>query len=260
MTLAFDETGTGPAVLLLHSTVCDRRMWDPQVAALAGAGYRAVRVDLPGYGESPMPTEPHDTAGDIAAMLDRLGIERTALVAASGGGPVALEIAARHPDRVTALVLLAAAVAGLTPSAALRAIWDREEQLLEAGDVDAAVELMLETWLGPSATAATGAQVAEMQRQAYIVQLAGDDSVEEVEVPYSLTAITAPSLLVAGAYDLADFREIAQRLSRELPGATYVELDWAGHLPGLERPEEVNDLVLDFLRRHVGVPGHPPAD
>ena len=72
---------------------------------------------------------------------------------------------------------------------------------------------------------------------------------------YSLTAITAPSLLVAGAYDLADFREIAQRLSRELPGATYVELDWAGHLPGLERPDEVNDLVLDFLRRHVGVPG-----
>ncbi|MET0415124.1 MAG: alpha/beta fold hydrolase [Actinoplanes sp.] len=79
MTLSHDSTGSGRAVLLLHSTASDRRMWDPQVASLAGAGFRAVRCDLPGFGESPVPDRPYDTA---AAVLDTVGDDRFAVVAA----------------------------------------------------------------------------------------------------------------------------------------------------------------------------------
>src|SRR5687768_10934531 len=103
MTPDYDVTGSGPAVLLLHSTVCDRRMWDPQVPALTAAGYRVVRCDLPGHGDTPVPTGRFDEAADIAALLTDLGITRAALVGSSGGGRVALDIAARWPERVTAL-------------------------------------------------------------------------------------------------------------------------------------------------------------
>src|SRR3954468_10404947 len=99
MTLAYDTTGDGPTVLLLHSTVCHRRMWDPQVPALAAAGFRVVRCDLRGYGETPPPDAPWNDADDGAALLDELGTPSAAVVGASGGGRVALELAARAPER-----------------------------------------------------------------------------------------------------------------------------------------------------------------
>jgi pimeloyl-ACP methyl ester carboxylesterase len=247
MTLAYDVAGTGPTVLLLHSTVCDRRMWDPQVPALAGAGYRAVRADLRGFGETPMPDQPYDNARDVVDVLDRVGAERAAVVAASGGGRVGLEVAARWPVRVTALMLVSTALAGHEPGAELRAFDEREEELLEAGDVAGATELNVATWLGPHADEATRGKVREMQRHAFEVQLADDTDAEPVRVEHDVAAVAAPTLLLSGAHDLPDFRRIADELAGRLPDARHVPLDWAGHLPSLERPDAFNALLLDFL-------------
>ncbi|WP_433794353.1 alpha/beta fold hydrolase [Actinoplanes sp. CA-252034] len=248
MTPAFDVTGDGPAVLLLHSTVCDRRMWDPQVAALAAAGHRVVRLDLVGHGDTPVPTGRFDEAEAAVKLLDELGVTETALVGSSGGGRLALEIAARRPDRVTALALLCTALRGHETSPELDAFDEREEALLEAGDVAGAVDLNVDLWVGPEADDATRERVRVMQRHAFDVQLAAEDvAYEPVRTEPDLSAITAPTLLVTGAHDLPDFREIAVHLAGVLPKARHVELDWAGHLPSLERPDEVNALLLEFL-------------
>jgi 3-oxoadipate enol-lactonase len=248
MTLSFDDTGTGRPVLLIHSTVADRRMWDPQLPALTAAGHRVIRCDLPGHGRSPVPDAPYDTAGDVLALLDRLGVDHTAIVGASGGGRVATEIAARRPARVTRLVLLCTARAGHEPGPELRAFGDREDALLAAGDVAAATELNVDTWLGPHTDRQTREKVRDMQRHAFDVQLAATVEYPPIRVPYDPAAITAPTLIVSGGHDLADFRQIAAELAGQIPGARHVELDWAGHLPSLERPPEINALLLDFLR------------
>jgi 3-oxoadipate enol-lactonase len=248
MTLDFDVTGDGPAVLLLHSTVGDRRMWDPQVAALAAAGHRVVRLDLVGHGGTPVPAGRFDEAAAVGRLLDDLGIERTALAGASGGGRLALEFAARWPDRVTALVLLCTAVRGHVAGPALQAFDEREEELLAADDVAGAVDLNVDLWLGPEADDATRELVRVMQRHAFDVQIAAEDvPYEPVRTDPDLTRITAPTLLVTGAHDLPDFREIAVHLAGVLPRARHVHLDWAGHLPGLERPGAVSALLLEFL-------------
>jgi len=247
VTLAHDVAGDGPAVLLLHSTVCDRRMWDPQVPALVAAGYRVARCDLRGYGDSPLPDGPYDEGQDVIDLLDALGADRVALVGASGGGRVSQEVAARWPDRVAGLALLCTATAELEPGPDLSAFGEREEALLEAGDVAGATDLNVTTWLGPDADAATREKVREMQRHSFEVQLAASDETGPVRAPYELSAITAPSLLVSGAYDLPDFRAIAADLAARLPDARLVELDWAGHLPSLERPDIVNGILIDFL-------------
>jgi len=248
MTIAYDEAGSGPTVLLLHSTVCDRRMWDPQLPALVEAGYRAVRADLRGFGETPMPDRPYNNADDVVEVLDRVGAERAAVVAASGGGRVGLEVAARWPPRVTALMLVSTALAGHEPGPELSAFDAREEELLEAGDIDAATELNVATWLGPHAGEATRAKVREMQRHAFEVQLAPAPEVEQIRVAYDVFAITAPTLLLSGAHDLPDFRQIAVELAGRLPDARHVPLDWAGHLPSMERPDTFNRSLVDFLR------------
>jgi 3-oxoadipate enol-lactonase len=247
MTLSHEMAGVGPAVLLLHSTACDRRMWDPQWRPLIDAGYRVIRFDFRGYGETPLGCEPYDDAQDVAELLAELGVDRAAYVGSSYGGKVALELAARRPTTVTALALLCAARPGHVSSETLREFGRRENELLEHGDVDGAVELNLVTWLGPEADEGTRQQVRMMQRHSFDIQLGSDDFADNVVTEIDLGKITAPCLAVSGRYDLVDFREIAADLPSIVATARHVELDWAGHLPSLERPAEVSAMLFDFL-------------
>lgn len=257
MTLSHDVAGAddAPAVVLLHSGVCDRRMWDAQWTDLVDAGYRPVRCDFRGFGRSPVPDRPYSNADDVLELLDTLGIERAALVASSSGGRVALEIAARRPERVSALALLCSALPGHEVSAGLRAIGAREDELLEAGDVAGAVELMVDTWVGPEGGPDVREAVRGMQRRAFDVQLAALEEFEPIRAEFDLAAVTAPCLAVSGAHDVADFREIAAALPGLLADARHVELPWAGHLPSLERPSAVTELLVGFLRGTVPAAG-----
>jgi 3-oxoadipate enol-lactonase len=248
MTLSHDVAGDGPALVLLHAGVCDRRMWDPQWAALIDAGYRVVRCDFRGFGQSPVADRPYNDADDVADLLSVLGLRRAALVGSSYGGRVALEVAARRPDLVTALVLLCSAAPDHVPGDALRSFAEREDALLAAGDIDGATELNVETFLGPEADEEVREQVRRMQRHAFAAQLAAEREVEQIRVEVDLSSIKAPCLAVSGGQDLPDFREIAARLAEGLADARHHELPWAGHLPGLERPEVVTDLLTRFLR------------
>jgi 3-oxoadipate enol-lactonase len=247
MTLAHDVTGSGPAVVLLHSMVCDRRMWDPQVPALAAAGYGVVRCDLRGFGESPPPTGPYDDAADVLALIDALGPAPVALVASSGSGPVAAELAARWPDRVSALMLLCSALPGWPKSPQRAAFAAEEEALLEAGDIAGATELNVRTWVGPAAGDAARSLVRDMQRHIFEVQLAAGEEPPPVEVPWKFSAVAARTTVVSGDRDLPDFADVGDELARRIPGASRLRLDWAGHLPSLEDPGRFNPLLLDFL-------------
>ncbi|MER7765454.1 alpha/beta hydrolase [Kitasatospora sp. NPDC096140] len=249
MIISHDVAGSGPAVVLLHSSVCDRRMWDAQWQPLLDAGYRVVRADFHGFGESPLSEAPYSDSRDVLALLDHLGIESAALVGASHGGRIALTVAALRPQAVTALALLAAGMPGHEPSETLRAFGDREEELIEAGDIDGAVALNVDTWLGPEATAEVREGVRLMQRHAFDVQMEATVGPDKEEV--DLSSVTVPALAVGGAHDLPDFREIAETLAAVLPNARHLELPWAGHLPSLERPEETTALLLDFLKEHA---------
>ena len=80
---------------------------------------------------------------------------------------------------------------------------------------------------------------------------AGDDYLP-TDVPFALSSITAPSLVISGAKDLPEFCELARQLVSALPDARAVELPWAGHLPTLERPEELTALLTEFLDPGTG--------
>ena len=111
--LAYECSGDGPAVAFIHGFTLDRRMWDDQFA-LFSERHRALRHDLRGFGESSLPitSEAYTHGADLAALLDRLGIERVVLVALSMGGWIAIEFAQTYPERVSALVLVDSTVRG----------------------------------------------------------------------------------------------------------------------------------------------------
>lgn len=243
MLLHHTVTGSGPALLLLHSTTADSRQWDGQRAALAET-WTVLTPDFRGYGATPLPDEPFCHARDVLALLDHLEVETTALVASSGGGHVALQVASAEPSRVQSLVLLCAAAGGVEPTDDMQAFARREQMLWRAGDIDAAAEHNVTTWLGPDADDAARALLREMQRHAFEVQLAaGDPGPEEEDLDVDLARITAPTTVVSGRHDLDFFGLVARYLTAGLPNARHVELAWAGHLPNLERPEETTTLI-----------------
>ncbi len=250
-TMAYDNVGSGAPVLLLHAGVADRRMWRPQVEVLARS-HRVIAPDLAGFGETPMQPGTFSYADALTTLLDELGVSRVDVVGSSFGGRVALELADQSPDRVASLVLLNAAYPGLDTTPAVDAFGEEEERLLEKGDLDGAVELNVDTWLGPEADDVARDLVRTMQRRAFEVQLAADewpDPPEPVRIHPELSALRMPAHVVLGGHDLDHFQHIARHLTATIPDAHLIELPWAGHLPSLERPSEVAALLSGLLSR-----------
>jgi pimeloyl-ACP methyl ester carboxylesterase len=251
MTLPHDELGSGPAVVLLHAGVADRTMWAEHLQPLAAAGLRAVAIDLPGFGEAPAARVVQAPWDDVLATMDALAIERASLVGNSFGAAVALSVAATARERVDALALISAPAPGMEPSAELLAAWEAEEAALQRGDVDGAVEAVLDAWTLPAGPPEVRDRLAAMQRRAFAVQAAAGpvpDAPDPAEAPQALASLTAPALVAVGEHDMRDFHDSAEALARALPHARRTVVEGAGHLAPLERPEAFRALLLDFLR------------
>jgi len=248
-----EVAGSGPAVALLHEGICDSSMWDDQWEPWSEL-FRLLRLDFRGFGRSPLGTDAYSHARDVIEALEQHGIERTALVGVSMGGRVALEVALARQELVSALVLVAPGLPGHEWSDGLRAQWAAEEAAFEAGDLDAAVEVSLRTWVdGPrrapeDVEPAVRSRVGEMQRQAYELQRDWVD--EELLVPdlaERLAEIEVPTLVLVGEEDQPDMQAIAGRLAREIPGARLATIAATAHVPSMERPHEFDELLLPFL-------------
>jgi len=256
--LAHDVAGDGPAILLVHEGIADRRMWEPQVGPLADAGYRVVCCDLRGFGDSELTPGPFSNVGDLHELLAHLGIERVSLVGGSYGARVSLEYALTHPDSVDALVLMGPGLRDVEWSEEIVRFGEEEDALLEAGDLDGAVELNLRTWLaGPSRTADqidpdVWERVGRMQRRAFEVQLpvpdAGPDEPFDPPASARLGEIRFPVLIVVGDLDQPDILRVADQLAVGIPEARKEVISGTAHMPSLEKPDEFNRLLLEFLQ------------
>ncbi len=260
--LPHDVQGSGPAVVLLHAGIADRRMWAGMVPELVDHGYRVVALDLPGFGDDALPPSgPQAPWNDVLATLDTLQIDTAALIGCSYGGAVALRVAALHRGRFWGLVLSAAPAPGLEPSRELANRWAAEERALDAGDFDGATGAVVDAWTLPSAPESVRQLVGAAQRRAYELQHAATD-VTDVADPLNddadrLTGIEVPTLVIEGDLDLVDFREGGKLLARLLPDASLHTITGAGHLAPLEQPAAFSAGVLPFLAAHRPGEGRP---
>jgi len=223
-------------VVLLHSALGDSRLWRRQVEALRPR-FDVVAPDLPGWGTSPLPNAPFSFVDRVVEHLP------AALVGNSFGGVVALRTALAHPDRVSKLVLIDAGLPAWDWTEEMRDYWAAEEAAIDAGDLDAATEVNLEFWIAPEHRD----EVRPQQRLALELQTAHEEpDVLWPEMP-PLSSLPMPTLVVVGERDKPDFSAIAHHLAEEIPDADLVVVPGAGHVVGLDQPEELNALLLEFL-------------
>ncbi|HSM38092.1 MAG TPA: alpha/beta fold hydrolase [Candidatus Limnocylindrales bacterium] len=251
--LGYDEAGSGPPLLLIHAGIVDRRMWDDVWPDLT-ARHRVVRLDLRGFGDTPLPDGPFVYTDDAAKLLLALGIDRASVIGVSMGGHVAIDLAIAHPEMVEKLIVVASGIDGWEHSDAMKAEWDLEEAAWETGDLDEVAWVNVRTWLdgpsrGPDALPAElRQQVWEMQRKALAYDnddARGSWATESRRA--RLGEISAPTLVMVGELDQPDFGEIARMLAAEIPDARFQELPGVAHLPPMEAPDEFSRVVLDFL-------------
>ncbi|MCI4360801.1 MAG: alpha/beta fold hydrolase, partial [Thermoplasmata archaeon] len=153
-TIAFDDAGRGPAILLLHAGIADRRMWDREFPLLQ-RDHHVVRYDYRGYGGSSPATAEFSPVRDLLALMDRAHLQRPLIVGPSMGGKFALDLALAHPDRVGALLLVAPGYSGMdydhVPGG--KATFERDEALSKsaaeawgAGRPEEAFEHLRQLW------------------------------------------------------------------------------------------------------------------
>jgi pimeloyl-ACP methyl ester carboxylesterase len=255
--LYVEQAGEGSPVVLLHEGIGDSRMWEPQWAAYAGR-FRVVRFDMRGFGQSPPAVGTFSLTGDLVELLDGLELGPAALIGMSLGGSVAMEATIARPDLVSRLVLVGPGLRGFEMTDETKAGWAEEEAALERGDDEEAVEINMRMWVdGPSrlpdqVDPELRRKVGEMQRRAIdIWRDAGEEEGEHKPLVEDwgdrLAEISVPTLILVGELDRPEMHEIADRLEAEIPNTRRETIVGTAHVPNMERPDEFDRLVLEFL-------------
>ena len=252
--LYYEVCGEGEPLALVHAGISDSRMWDPQFEAFA-CQYRTIRHDMRGFGRSPMVPGPYSHHEDLRALLDALEVDRVSLLGCSMGGGAVIDFALENPQRVEALVLVGSAVGGFEFEEGPPEEWDELVAADAAGDLERVSELEVRMWVdgprrGPDAVDQT---VRDLVREMNLIALKnealqiGEESDLQTPAVTRLSEIQAPTLVLVGEVDRARILAIADRLEKNLPNARKAVIGATAHLPNLERPEEFDRLVLNFL-------------
>lgn len=259
--IAYDVTGTGSDVLLLHAGVNDRRSWTHLVEALADR-HRCLAPDARGFGETTY--EPEDgwsPVADAVAVLDDAGADRAVVVACSMGGVAALGLALEHPERVAGVVLIGASVTGAPyPDADPRAEALEQQAMTaeEAGDLE---ELgRLEAWMWLDGPTSPEGRVAGPARELFLEMngraLAAPDPGKRAETGEAwsrLAEITVPVLVLVGELDFVELQAVLEQAAGLLPDGRFVRLPGVAHVPHLE----ADPTTLAEITRFVDGIGQP---
>ena len=243
--------GAGPPVTLVHGVGADLNSWD-RIASRLVPHFTVVRPDLRGHGRSSRITTCRmaDFVGDLAGVLDRLGIGATDLVGFSLGGLIAQWFAIQHPARIRGLALIST-VAERTPAERARVL-ERADKVRGEG-IASVVAAAEDRWFTPAFKAANPDIVARRLEQlkandlpsyaaAYRVFAEADEGVD-------LARITHPTLVVTGENDLGSNPRMARRMHEAIAGSRLVILPELRHSVLLEAPDTIADLLMEFLQR-----------
>ncbi|MCZ7415598.1 MULTISPECIES: alpha/beta fold hydrolase [unclassified Streptomyces] len=247
---AYLDEGAGEPLVLVHGHPFDHTLWAAQTAQFASAGYRVIAPDLRGYGASeviPGVAPLSDFATDVALLLNRLRVERATLAGVSMGGQIALEFFRLFADRVSRLVLCDTAPHPETEAgrAGRRQL---AERLLREG-MGGYTEEVIDRMVAPRHVAASRrvrAMMLATSPQGAAAALRG--RAERPDYTPVLARVRVPTLVVVGREDTYTPVADAEFLHEHIAGSRLAVIDDAAHLPMVERPEEFNRVLGDFLR------------
>lgn len=255
--VAYERAGAGPLTVFVHGAAEDGRVWQRQLAALRDE-FTVVAWDEPGAGRSsdvPVGFTLADYADCLAALIESIGLGPAQVAGCSWGGTVVLELYRRHPERVASLILADtyAGWKGSLPADEVRSRHAGVRALLATHPFDPTLPGLFAGEPPAESVALLRAMAADVRPESMRIALS---LMAEADLRDVLTTIAVPTLLVWGELDARSPTSIARAFQRAIPAAKLVVISGAGHASHLERPDEFDDAVRDFLRG-VGLGSQP---
>lgn len=247
--LAYEQQGSGPAVLLIHGT--GGAVWDPLPEKLAAAGYRAIHYDRRGFGGSthdPIKDLPRHTR-DAAALLEGLDAAPALVVGHSMGGVITLDLAIRRPELVRGLVVIEPPLhlKKHPTMKMMRELIGAQITRRTRGDEQAAVRFM--RWATSTTEGTNGFDATPPEMQAELVANARtimrelDGGTGEHVKDAELTRIAVPAICMVGGITLPDYAKAAQRIKKALPALEIVDVPGGSHVLPVTHPDAVVSAV-----------------
>ncbi len=261
-TLYYEVAGEGHPLVLNHGGLVDHHLWDGQFDAFA-QHFKVIRYDIRGFGASGMLSkgmEPYSMERDLHSLLQFLGIEKTYVLGLSLGGTLAIDFTLQYPGMVDALITVGSGLSGFEwdePDQELMAKFAAMDEAFKSGDIARSVEISLQLWTdGPYRTPQqVDPQVRERVRAmtTHNYERGDDEDVQpqEMEPPAAgrLSEIRVPALIIAGGQDAEAILKIADTLEKSIAGAKKVVIPGTAHHPNMEKPQEFNRAVIEFLEQ-----------
>jgi 3-oxoadipate enol-lactonase/4-carboxymuconolactone decarboxylase len=260
--LHYELTGPahGPVVVFSNSIGSTLEMWEAQVRALSGR-YRCLTYDTRGHGRSAVvgrDASIDDLADDLAGLLDALGIQNAHVLGLSLGGMTAQAFGVRHAHRTKSLVLMATA-AQLGPPEA----WEQRAQAVRSQGMAAIADAVLARWFTPALAAEHGDVVTSWRERFLAIDPDGYAAccaaIRDMDLREAIRAITAPTLIIAGAEDPSTPPPLMEDIRARIPDAELIVIPRAAHLLAVERPDAVNAHLRAFFDRQEGGEGRRGA-
>lgn len=259
--LAYERTGQGEPVLLIMGSGAGGNVWSMyQVPALKRAGFEAITFENRGMPPSDVPPGMYslgDMVADTAGLIEALDTGPCRLVGTSMGAMIAMELAVTRPELVTCCVLMAMRArtdaARMAISAGDRALADSGVTLPPAYDAPTSVlQMFSPATLNDDEAVSTWLDIFEMSagRRASARGQTGIDITSDFRD--RLRAITAPCRVIAFSDDLICPPHLCAETAAAIPDCDFVEIASCGHLGYLERPDEVNSAIVEFLSQPNG--------
>jgi 3-oxoadipate enol-lactonase len=246
--------GEGPWVTMSHSLAHNSTMWDVQAKLLVANGYKVLRFDTRGHGQSDAPAGTYtleQMADDLHGLYAALGIRRSHWVGLSMGGMIGETYALKYPGVFQSMVL-ADTTSRRPPNAGQ--MWGDRIKLAREKGMEALVEGTLARWFTePFRKANPGlmAQIGEGIRATPVNGFAGcAEAIAKIDVLDRLPEIDCPALVIVGEEDHGTPPEMAKQIHAKLRGSELLIIPSAAHFSNVEQPQVFNDALLGFLRRH----------
>lgn len=246
-----------PTLAFSNSLGTDFRVWDLLVAALPPE-FGIVRYDSRGHGLSSLGRTPYavdDHVDDLRAVLDEAGAHKVILVGLSVGGLTAQAFALTHPERLSALVLMCTGARIMDAES-----WGQRMAAVAEGGLEPLVETSMGFWFTARFRTADNPLYQAMRtmfrRQSPSGYAAMCATLRDTELWDKIGAIAVPTLAIAGAQDVPTPPALVRTTAELIPGARFVEIEDAAHIPCVERPDRTAQIITGFLAE-IGLA--PPA-
>ena len=245
----FDGPEDGPVVMFSNSLISNYTMWDDQLEAITSAGYRVLRYDTRGHGGTDAPDIPYSIsmlADDVIGLLDALEIDKVHFVGLSMGGFIAQLLASDFSERISSLALCDTACV-MPP----KHLWNDRIAEAEAGGTAALADATLGRWFtepyhksNPDEVGRVRDMINASNVTGYIACARAIRDMSQCDV---LGKIKTPTIVMVGESDPACPVASAEVLHRGIEGSTLMIIKEAAHLPNIQKRDEFNSILLDFL-------------